>query len=91
MVVAFTTVNEASWLSNSTRFTGGLLKFVPVIVTVVPTGPLVGVNEAIVGVSAQAGATPTRPTSMAVSNETVNSLIACLRIGPIPPSFGPIL
>jgi hypothetical protein len=50
ILVSLTTVNDAAlWLSNSTSFTAGLLKWVPLIVTKVPIGPLVGLNEVIVG------------------------------------------
>jgi hypothetical protein len=83
MVVSLTTVNDpALRLSNSTSVTTGLLKLVPVIVTVVPTGPLVGVNEVMVGSAACAAVTPISPTNRVLRTATVNNLAGSLRIGP---------
>jgi hypothetical protein len=54
---------------NSTAVTTGLSKFVPVMVTTQPVGPLVGVNDVIVGGTANAGAS--RPsTSKAAATPT---------------------
>ena len=48
IVVALTTVKDAAWTPpNETPQTP--VKFVPVIVTVVPGGPVDGVNDVIVG------------------------------------------
>jgi hypothetical protein len=56
-------------LLNSTSVTAGLSKFVPVMVTTQPTGAVVGVNDAIVGGTANAGAS--RPsTSKAAATPT---------------------
>jgi hypothetical protein len=49
IVVGETTVNAAPTPLNATPFVP--VKVVPVIVTVVPTGPLAGVKDATVGVS----------------------------------------
>jgi hypothetical protein len=82
IVVSFSTLNvPALWPSKSTSVTAGLLKFVPVIVTVVPTGPLVGLNDASVGSAAWAGVTPNKPSTMAVSTRMAEILVASLRIG----------
>jgi hypothetical protein len=80
IVVSFTTVKDwALWPLNSTSFTGGVLKLFPVMVTRVPTGPLVGENEVIVGFAAQAGVTPSIPTSNAVRTATADSLVVSFR------------
>jgi hypothetical protein len=68
-------------LSNLTAFTRGLVKFVPVIVTVVPTGPLVGVNEVIVGAAAQATPTPTDSNNTQLTKTMANSLTVFPRCG----------
>jgi hypothetical protein len=46
----------AAVVLKATAVTLGLLKFVPVMVTTQPTGPLAGVNDVIVGATANAGA-----------------------------------
>ena len=83
IVVLFTTLNDAALrLLNSTWVAAGLLKFVPVIVTVVPTGPLVGVKDVIVGAAACAAVTPSNPRNRTLRTATVDSLLVSLRIGP---------
>jgi len=52
-----------------TLVTAGFVKFVPVTVTTQPTGPLVGVNDVIVGATAKAGASRPR-TSNATATPT---------------------
>lgn len=67
--VAELTVKVASVPLNSTRFAP--VKFVPVMTTFVPTGPLVGENDVTVGVApAKAGAASTE-TSCSKTNNTV--------------------
>jgi hypothetical protein len=70
--VAETTVKFAAFTVpplNSTSSTTGLSKFVPVMVTTQPAGPLVGVNDVMVGASANAG--DSRPsTSRAAATPT---------------------
>jgi hypothetical protein len=66
--VLLSTVNASDLLPIFTWVTswesGGLLKLVPVIVTTVPTGPLVGEKDEIVGTEANAGTAETiRETS----------------------------
>jgi hypothetical protein len=70
IVVAESIRNDAALvLLNSTSFTLGLLKFVPVMVTTHPTGPLVGEIFVMVGAAANAGVS--RPsTSNAVATPT---------------------
>jgi hypothetical protein len=48
--------------------TSGLVKPVPVIVTMHPTGPPLGVNDAIVGVAASAGAANPNTSSATPTN-----------------------
>jgi hypothetical protein len=68
IVVPETTVKFAALtLLNSTSSTTGLSKFVPVIVTTQPAGPLVGVNEVIVGARANAGASRPSTSKAAVT------------------------
>jgi hypothetical protein len=50
-----------------TLVTSGPLKLLPWIVTDVPTGPLVGENELIVGAAAKAASAPGRATRIPVS------------------------
>jgi hypothetical protein len=59
----------AAVVLKSTAVTLGLLKFVPVMVTTQPTGPLAGENDVMVGANANAGAS--RPsTSKAAATPT---------------------
>jgi hypothetical protein len=57
------------------------VKFDPLIVTDVPTGPKVGVNEVIVGAAAQATPTPTDSINTLLKKTMANSLAAFHRCG----------
>ncbi len=54
-VSEFTVKEVAETPPNVTDVTTGVMKFVPVIATEVPTGPLLGTNPVTVGVNAKAG------------------------------------
>jgi hypothetical protein len=66
---------------KSTPLTSGFVKFAPVIVTTHPAGPLVGVNDEIVGATARAGpASATRSRAIARVTPAVRSPVCrCVR------------
>src|SRR4029450_10851342 len=70
--VAETILNDATCVPPiSTLETTGLSKFVPLITTTQPAGPLVGENDAMVGGSADAGvSTPTTIQAAATPSPT---------------------
>jgi hypothetical protein len=65
---ALSIVNVADVPLKVTLVTFGPLKLWPWIVTEVPTGPLAGENEVIVGAAARAASAPGRTTRITVSN-----------------------
>jgi hypothetical protein len=60
-------VNVADAPLKVTLITSGPLKLLPWIVTEVPTGPVVGENEPIVGAAAKAASDPGRATRIPLS------------------------
>jgi hypothetical protein len=73
-------VNVADVPSKLTLVTSGPLKLLPWIVTEVPTGPLVGENELIVGAAANAASAPGRTTRIPISRNVAEISTARLRI-----------
>jgi hypothetical protein len=69
--VSLTTTNVAAAPPIVTLVTAGVLKFVPVSVTAVPRGPVIGDTEVTVGATAHAGSavtsTPTTPIASATA------------------------
>jgi hypothetical protein len=86
-------VKTADLLPIFTCVTTGFLKLVPVIVTTVPIGPLVGENDEIVGAEANAGAAETsRKTSTLRATVTAAPALPGLMpdlMGKPPSSFVP--
>jgi hypothetical protein len=67
ILCALSIVKVADAPSKVTLVTSGPLKLLPWIVTEVPTGPLVGENELIVGAAAKAASAPGRATRIPIS------------------------
>jgi hypothetical protein len=92
IVVAPTIVNAAATPLNVTDVTFGLLKFVPVIVTVVPGAPLEGFRFEIVGAAADAGSavtsTPTIARPIVAARVRTPRLVLVCSTRP-PPCRGP--
>jgi hypothetical protein len=76
---ALSIVNVADVPSKVTLVTSGPLKLLPWIVTEVPTGPLVGENELIVGAAAKAASAPGRATRIPISKNVAEISAARLR------------
>ncbi|MGA9162630.1 MAG: hypothetical protein WB297_17440, partial [Actinomycetota bacterium] len=87
---ALSIVNVADVPLKVTLVTFGPLKLWPWIVTEVPTGPLVGLNEEIVGAAARAASAPGRATRIPVSKNVAVTWAARLRIA-LPMSTSPHL
>jgi hypothetical protein len=77
---ALSIVNVADVPLKVTLVTLGPLKLWPWIVTEVPTGPLAGENEVIVGAAARAASAPGRTTKITVSNTVAVTWAARMRI-----------
>jgi hypothetical protein len=77
---ALSIVNVADVPLKDTLVTLGPLKLWPWIVTEVPTGPLAGENELIVGAAARAASAPGRTTRITVINTVAVTWVARLRI-----------
>jgi hypothetical protein len=80
VVVADVGVAAAVPLNLTELFAGVLLKFVPVIVTAVPTGPLVGLKLEMVGAAARAVRVVTRAARIRISTEIPERIHPKLRL-----------
>jgi hypothetical protein len=79
ILCALSIVNVADVPLKLTLVTSGPLKLVPWIVTEVPTGPLAGENELIVGAAAKAASAPGRATRIPISKNVAEISAARLR------------
>jgi hypothetical protein len=79
ILCALSIVNVADVPLKLTLVTSGPLKLLPWIVTEVPTGPLVGENELIVGAAAKAASAPGRATRIPMSKNVAEISAARLR------------
>jgi hypothetical protein len=79
ILCALSIVNVADVPLKLTLVTSGPLKLLPWIVTEVPTGPLAGENELIVGAAAKAASAPGRATRIPISRSVAVTSAARLR------------